>query len=66
MFELTWNSFSLELNETPSLRYEHVPQRESLHFVTDFCDVVILEAQSILLSFLGCRLLLMNFTFNMA
>ena len=47
MFELTWNSFPLKLNEGPSLRYGHVPQRESLHFVTDFCDVVILEAQSI-------------------
>ena len=66
MFELTWNSFPLKLNEGPSLRYGHVPQRESLHFVTDFCDVVILEAQSILLRLLGCRLLLMNFTFNMA
>ena len=48
MFELTWNSFPLKLNEGPSFRYRHVPQRESLHFVTDFCDVVILEEQSIL------------------
>ena len=30
MFELTWNSFPLKLNEGPSLRYGHVPQRESL------------------------------------
>ena len=29
MFELTWNSFSLKLNEGLGLRYQHVPQRES-------------------------------------
>ena len=33
MFELTWNSFPLKLNEGPSLRYGHVLQRESLHSI---------------------------------
>ena len=65
MFELTWIPFPLKLNEGPTLRYGYVPQRESLQFVTDFCDVVIFYVQSILLRFLGCRLLLMNFTFYM-